>query len=88
MHITCACLRAEKIPAMELLFIMDQREKIGLRGGGMQIVKADKVEARRQEKEEERKSKKLKGGPTTTLSMSIPMSSEPVAEHNNNDCEM
>ena len=86
MHITCACLRAEKIPAMELLFIMDQRKKIGLRGEEMG--KADKVEARRQEKEEERKSKKLKGGPTTTLSMSIPMSSEPVAEHNNNDCEM
>ena len=50
--------------------------------------KADKVEARRQEKEEEKKSKKLKGGTTTTLTMSVQMSSEPVAEHNNNDCEM
>ena len=32
-HITCSCLRADKIPTMELLFIMDQREEIGVRGG-------------------------------------------------------
>ena len=41
-HITCTCLRAEKIPAMELLFIMDQREKIGLRGEECKWVKLTK----------------------------------------------
>ena len=36
-HITCSCLRQFKIPTMELMFILDQRQKVGLRGGGEMI---------------------------------------------------
>ena len=49
-HISCSCLRQFKIPPMELRYILDQREKVGLRGGEMQIGKPDRVEAARQEK--------------------------------------
>ena len=47
-HVTCSCLRQFKIPTMELMFILDQREKVGLKGGEMQIGGADRVEATRQ----------------------------------------
>ena len=49
-HISCSCPRDYKIPSMEFKFILDQREKIGLRGGEMQIGGADRVEAVRQKK--------------------------------------
>ena len=60
-HIFCSCPREYKIPSMELKFILDQREKIGFRGGEMQIGGADKVEAARQKKNLLRKKR------TTTL---------------------
>ena len=55
-HICCSCHRDYKIPSMELKFILDQREKIGLRGGEMQIGGADKVEAARQRKKTPQKT--------------------------------
>lgn len=58
-HITCSCLRQDKIPILELMFILDQRKKVGLNGGEMQMGRADKKEARRQEDQEQRKAKKL-----------------------------
>ena len=47
-HINCSCLKQFKIPTMELMYIKDQREKIGLTGGEMQMGTADTVEAKRQ----------------------------------------
>ena len=59
-HITCSCLRHLKIPSMELQYVRDQREKVGLRGGGMHMGGgADKVEALRQEKQMKRVQSKL-----------------------------
>ena len=59
-HINCYCLKQFKIPTMELMYIKDQREKIGLTGGEMQMGTADKVEAKRQEKNMQRKANKSK----------------------------
>ena len=64
-HITCSCLREFKIPAMELMFILDQRAKIGLKGGDMQIGGTDRKEATRQEDNLLRKQAK---GSTSTVS--------------------
>ena len=47
-HITCSCPRQVKVPPMELKFILDQRQKVGLRGGQKQIAGADRIEAARQ----------------------------------------
>lgn len=57
-HITCVCPRSDKIPAMELRFIMDQRDKEGLLGGGMQMGQGvDVEESKRQQKKAEREIK-------------------------------
>ena len=43
-HISCSCERDFKIPTMELRYLLDQREKVGQRGGSMQMTKVDKAE--------------------------------------------
>ena len=85
-HITCSCPRVDKIPIKELLFIMDQREKVGLNGGQKQIGRAGKVEVRRQEKKNESKIEKIQGK-ATSQSSQAQISAEPVAEENNNNLE-
>ena len=49
-HIKCTCKLPLKIPPMELRFIKNQRDNIGLLGGKMQIQCRDKKEAKRQER--------------------------------------
>ena len=48
-HITCTCVREERLPGMELLFIHKQRQKVG-EVGGMQIGAPDYPESHRQTK--------------------------------------
>ena len=48
-HIQCLCLKKFKIPIIELAFIKDQRDKIGLHGGKMVMDGVDKVVAKQQE---------------------------------------
>ena len=53
-HITCVCPRSDKIPVIELRFIMDQSDKEGLLGGGMHMGQGvDVEEAKMQQKREE-----------------------------------
>ena len=54
-HITCHCAREEKLPLLELGFILSQRSKISEKGG-MQITRqADIAESNRQKKALQRK---------------------------------
>ena len=47
-HVSCLCLREEKIPIMELGFIHDQRSKLG-HAGKMQMGRPDLPETIRQQ---------------------------------------
>ena len=85
-HITCSCLRQDKIPSMELMFILDQRQKVGLTGGDMQMGNADKVEARRQADQEKRKLKKLADQKTLPANP-VQVSSETIVEENDFEME-
>ena len=62
-HITCSCPRQVKIPPMELKFILDQRKKVGLKGGLMVIAGADRKEAERQAKSLARKQSEVSKEP-------------------------
>ena len=46
-HVDCSCERKDRIPAIELEFVRDQREKVGHKGK-MYMGKPDKEEAKRQ----------------------------------------
>ena len=83
-HITCSCLRQFKIPTMELRFIHDQRQKVGLRGGEMVIGGTDRKEATRQAKNLARKQSK---GPidTTAGGSSIEISDMVINDINHNE---
>ena len=58
-HIHCDCLRHLKIPVIELAFIKDQRDKVGLNGGKMVMGGVDKVTAQQQENTKKKKDSKV-----------------------------
>ena len=67
-HINCKCPRESKIPKLDLLFIKDQRAKIGTKGD-MQMALGDQKETKRQivalkrkAKEEELQERKNREG--------------------------
>ena len=70
-HITCSCSREVKIPTMELRFILDQREKVGLKGGQMLIAGPDRKESVRQAENLARKMSKapVEGGPGPSVEL-------------------
>ena len=88
-HITCNCLKQFKVPTMELAFIKDQREKVGLRGGEMLMAGADKAEARRQAKQKLRAPKESQtAGPSSEMEEPCEMSQETEKnDSENNDME-
>ena len=59
-HVDCSCLREEKIPVMELGFILDQRSKTG-HTGKIQMGRADLPETFRQRDNKLRKEKEKLG---------------------------
>ena len=59
-HISCECLREEKIPVMELVFIHDQRSKVG-HTGKMQMGRPDLPETSRKQDNRLRKEKEKLG---------------------------
>jgi len=59
-HISCECPKASKIPAIELSFIKDQRDKIGSKGQ-KQIGLKDQVAETEHRKREQRRLRGLKG---------------------------
>ena len=85
-HIRCSCLKEFKISSMELPFIKDQREKIGLKGWAMQMAGADKVEAMRVEKLLKRKGEGAESSGTQVTSEDDSGSvSQNYIEDNNNE---
>ena len=54
-HISCSCPRAEKIPLLELRFILAQRDKIGEKGAMMMATSVDMKEQKKKEKQDSRK---------------------------------
>ena len=59
-HIHCDCLRHLKIPVIELAFIKDQRDKVGLNGGKVVMGGVNKVTAEQQENTKKKKDSKVK----------------------------
>ena len=54
-HVQCLCERKLKIPVIELAFIKDQRDKVGLNGGNMVMGGVDKIVAKQQEETRKKK---------------------------------
>lgn len=59
-HISCSCLRAERIPLLELRFIIAQKEKMGEKGAMMMATTVDMKEQKKKEKQESMKGLKMK----------------------------
>ena len=56
-HITCTCDKSDRIPVEELKYLLDQREKVGIFGGNMQMSSVDKDYTQKFLNKEKRKQK-------------------------------
>ena len=73
-HINCSCLKQFKIPPMELSYIKDQRDKVGLMGGDMLMIGIDAKEAMRKNKQLKRQPKKDEASASTSTEQTCPSS--------------
>ena len=80
-HIFCRCLKSDKIPTMELRFIMDQRDKEGLLGGRLMMRQfVNKEESRKQLKKTKRDMKQPVLEEKRKVMVNVPMELEDKEE--------